>query len=66
MKKVLEACIDQVLEFDSPDEAVAFVAGAAETSISYRPVLRIAGRISLVTQCLKRFAVGSLLERIRL
>ena len=25
MKKVLEACIDQVLEFDSPDEAVAFV-----------------------------------------
>ena len=25
MKKVLEACIDQVLEFDSPDEAAAFV-----------------------------------------
>ncbi|MCI8811575.1 MAG: hypothetical protein HFF84_16090 [Oscillibacter sp.] len=25
MKKVLEACIDQVLEFDSLDEAAAFV-----------------------------------------
>ena len=25
MKKVLEACIDQLLEFDSPDEAAAFV-----------------------------------------
>lgn len=25
MKKVLEVCIDQVLEFDSPDEAAAFM-----------------------------------------
>ena len=50
-----------------PGNAAACIrAGAAGVSISYRPVLRIAGRTSLVTQCLKRFAVGSLLERIRL
>ena len=27
MKKVLKACIDQILEFDSPEEATAFVDG---------------------------------------
>ncbi len=52
MKKVLEACIDQVLEFDSTDEATAYMDGLRNSNQPFNVSSReeIGGKIRIRIQ----------------
>jgi hypothetical protein len=40
MKKLIAACIDRIIDFDSPEEAATYISGLRDKKVEFRIVYR--------------------------